>query len=70
MIAVNGLVTALPDGDGLNPLLQYPMMRIHPPILYLGYVGMVVPFAFSMSALLYRTPRTRRGCSRRAAGLS
>src|SRR5579863_5159875 len=56
LISVNGLVTALPDGVGLNPLLQYPMMRIHPPILYLGYVGMVVPFAYSMHALLYRTP--------------
>jgi cytochrome c-type biogenesis protein CcmF len=58
LISVNGLVTALPDGNGLNPLLQYPMMRIHPPILYLGYVGMVVPFAFAMRALLYRTPGT------------
>ncbi len=58
VISVNGLSTALPDGVGLNPLLQYPMMRIHPPILYLGYVGMIVPFAFSMRALLYRTPGT------------
>ncbi len=50
--------TTVPDGVGLNPLLQYPLMRIHPPILYLGYVGMVVPFAFSMSALLYRRKDT------------
>jgi cytochrome c-type biogenesis protein CcmF len=42
------------DGKGLNPLLQHPAMVIHPPILYLGYVGMVVPFAFCMAALLTR----------------
>jgi cytochrome c-type biogenesis protein CcmF len=43
-----------PDGNGLNPLLQHPVMVIHPPILYLGYVGMVVPFAFAIAALLTR----------------
>lgn len=42
------------DGNGLNPLLQYHSMVIHPPMLYLGYVGMVVPFAFAMAALLTR----------------
>ena len=42
------------DGNGLNPSLQYPSMVIHPPMLYLGYVGMVVPFAFAMSALITR----------------
>jgi cytochrome c-type biogenesis protein CcmF len=42
------------DGQGLNPLLQHPVMVIHPPILYLGYVGMVVPFAFAMAALITR----------------
>ena len=42
------------DGNGLNPLLQYHPMVIHPPMLYLGYVGMVVPFAFAMSALITR----------------
>jgi cytochrome c-type biogenesis protein CcmF len=47
-------VFAAPDGKGLNPLLQHPAMVIHPPILYLGYVGMVVPFAFCMAALLTR----------------
>jgi cytochrome c-type biogenesis protein CcmF len=41
-----------PDGNGLNPLLQYHSMVIHPPMLYLGYVGMVVPFAFAMAALI------------------
>src|SRR5216684_5823468 len=34
------------EGSGLNPLLQYPEMVIHPPMLYLGYVGFAVPFAF------------------------
>ncbi len=42
------------DGQGLNPLLQHPAMVIHPPMLYLGYVGFVVPFAFAMAALHYR----------------
>ena len=37
------------DGFGLNPLLQYPEMAIHPPMLYLGYVGFTIPFA-SLSA--------------------
>ncbi len=40
------------DGRGLNPLLQNPSMAIHPPSLYLGFVGMSVPFAFAISALL------------------
>lgn len=40
------------DGRGLNPLLQHPAMVIHPPMLYLGYVGFAVPFAFGMAALL------------------
>lgn len=40
------------DGRGLNPLLQNPSMAIHPPSLYLGYVGMSVPFAFAMAALM------------------
>ena len=40
------------DGLGLNPSLQNPYMVIHPPMLYLGYVGLTVPFAFAMGALL------------------
>jgi len=40
------------EGSGLNPLLQDPLMVIHPPMLYLGFVGFVVPFAFAMAALL------------------
>jgi cytochrome c-type biogenesis protein CcmF len=42
------------DGNGLNPLLQYPEMVIHPPLLYLGYVGFSVPFAFALGALMMR----------------
>jgi cytochrome c-type biogenesis protein CcmF len=44
------------DGFGLNPLLQYPEMAIHPPMLYLGYVGFSVPFAFALGALMMRYP--------------
>jgi cytochrome c-type biogenesis protein CcmF len=40
------------DGADLNPLLQDPAMAIHPPILYTGYVGFSVPFAFAMATLL------------------
>jgi cytochrome c-type biogenesis protein CcmF len=40
------------DGLGLNPSLQNPYMMIHPPFLYLGFVGLTVPFAFAMGALL------------------
>jgi cytochrome c-type biogenesis protein CcmF len=40
------------DGQGLNPLLQNPLMVIHPPNLYLGFVGYAVPFAFAMGALV------------------
>src|SRR6202790_759796 len=48
---------ALPaDGTGLNPLLQYPEMVIHPPMLYLGYVGFTVPFAFALGALIMKYP--------------
>ncbi len=44
------------DGNGLNPLLQYPEMVIHPPMLYLGYVGFSVPFCFALGALMMRYP--------------
>jgi len=40
------------DGNGLNPLLQNPSMMIHPPSLYLGFTGFVVPFAFALGALI------------------
>jgi len=44
------------DGRGLNPLLQYPEMSIHPPMLYSGYTGFTIPFAFALAALLGRYP--------------
>jgi cytochrome c-type biogenesis protein CcmF len=44
------------EGNGLNPLLQYPEMVIHPPMLYLGYTGFTIPFAFALAALLGRYP--------------
>ncbi len=40
------------DGTGLNPLLRHPGMVIHPPMLYLGFTGFVIPFAFGMAALM------------------
>ena len=40
------------DGNDLNPLLQDPGLIIHPPLLYMGYVGLSVPFAFAIAALL------------------
>jgi cytochrome c-type biogenesis protein CcmF len=43
---------ARPDGNGMDPSLQNPYMLAHPPMLYLGYVGLTVPFAFAMGALL------------------
>lgn len=49
-----GLMSPVPlDGPGPNPLLQnHILMAVHPPLLYLGYVGMTVPFAFAIGALL------------------
>mgnify|MGYP001159280364 CR=1 FL=1 len=56
MLAVGRGVTSVADGNGLNPLLQYWLMAIHPPALYLGFVGFVVPFAFAFASLLKREP--------------
>jgi len=47
-------VTIPPDGQGLNPLLRHPGMIFHPPAMYLGYVGLAVPFAFAIAALITR----------------
>src|SRR6185437_12021506 len=47
------------DGSGLNPLLQYTQMDIHPPILYLGYIGFSIPFAFALAALIRKMPGDR-----------
>jgi cytochrome c-type biogenesis protein CcmF len=49
-------ITGVPDGQGLNPLLQHWGMAIHPPMLYLGYVGSIVPFAFALGSLIRREP--------------
>jgi cytochrome c-type biogenesis protein CcmF len=54
MVTMDGRITALADGNGLSPLLQYPAMAIHPPMLYLGYVGFSVPFAFAIGSLITR----------------
>jgi cytochrome c-type biogenesis protein CcmF len=56
MVSQDKLITDLPDGNGLSPLLQYPAMAIHPPMLYLGYVGFAVPFAFAIGSLITRQP--------------
>ena len=40
------------DGNGLNPLLRHPGMIIHPPMLYLGFVSFVIPYAFAIAALI------------------
>ena len=56
MLAVDKLITSVGDGNGLSPLLQYPAMAIHPPMLYLGYVGFAVPFAFAIASLITRQP--------------
>jgi cytochrome c-type biogenesis protein CcmF len=45
-----------PDGHGMTPLLQYPEMIIHPPMLYSGYTGFTIPFAFGLAALIGRYP--------------
>src|SRR4051794_10567590 len=43
------------QGNGLNPLLRHPAMMIHPPMLYTGYVGFAIPFAFAIGALITRS---------------
>jgi cytochrome c-type biogenesis protein CcmF len=56
MIMKGQVVVEPPDGNGLNPLLQYWTMVIHPPMLYLGYVGFAVPFAFAIGSLITKQP--------------
>ncbi len=46
------LAVVPPDGNGLNPLLRHPGMIIHPPMLYLGFVGFTIPYTFAMAALM------------------
>ncbi|MBI4758134.1 MAG: cytochrome c biogenesis protein CcsA [Chloroflexi bacterium] len=45
---------APPDGAGLNPLLQNPWMVLHPPILFVGYAGLALPFAYALAGLWRR----------------
>lgn len=53
MLQPAGAVSVTPrDGQGLNPLLRHPGMIIHPPMLYLGFVSFVIPFAFAIAALV------------------
>jgi cytochrome c-type biogenesis protein CcmF len=55
IFAPAGATTIIPnDGRGLNPLLRHPGMIIHPPMLYLGFVSFVIPFAFAFAALVTR----------------
>jgi cytochrome c-type biogenesis protein CcmF len=61
LVANPFIVLAVPplDGPGANPLLQnHWMMAVHPVLMYLGFVGLTVPFAFAMSALITRRPGT------------
>ena len=53
-IVIDGHVTRVAEGNGLNPLLQHPGMAFHPPTLYLGFTGLVIPYAFGMAALAAR----------------
>ncbi len=49
---LNGTLFTAADGNGLNPLLRHPGMIIHPPMLYLGFVSFVIPYAFAIAALV------------------
>jgi cytochrome c-type biogenesis protein CcmF len=59
------LATTPPDGQGLNPLLRHPGMIFHPPALYLGYVGLAVPFALALAALVTRRVENWPAAARR-----
>jgi len=48
----NSILFTPEDGNGLNPLLRHPGMILHPPMLYLGFVSFVIPFAFAIAALV------------------
>ena len=58
----------LSEGRGLNPLLQYPEMVIHPPMLYLGYTGFTSPFRVSRSARSSAAIPAKNGFTSPAAG--
>jgi len=46
------LAERVSNGQGMNPLLQHPVMLIHPPILYVGFIGFAVPFSFAIGAMV------------------
>ena len=53
MLQPAGTLPIVPrDGNGLNPLLRHPGMIVHPPMLYLGFVSFVIPYAFAIAALI------------------
>lgn len=52
--ALKGVVNPPGDGRGLNPLLQNPWMVAHPPVLFVGYAGLAVPFAYALGGLWRR----------------
>jgi len=55
LLASNPFIRLWPppaEGQDMNPLLQDPGLAFHPPMLYIGYVGFAVPFAFAVAALL------------------
>jgi len=58
MLLARSPFTLLPEapieGAGLNPLLQNPWMAVHPPLLFMGYAGLVIPFAYAIAALWKR----------------
>jgi cytochrome c-type biogenesis protein CcmF len=56
MLMAGKRIVDVGDGQGLSALLQYWTMIIHPPMLYLGYVGFVVPFAFAVGSLIAKQP--------------
>jgi cytochrome c-type biogenesis protein CcmF len=49
---IGGVLVTPSNGEGLNPLLRHPGMIIHPPMLYLGFVSFVIPYAFAIAALV------------------
>jgi cytochrome c-type biogenesis protein CcmF len=60
MFQPEGALPQIPiDGQGLNPLLKHPGMIIHPPMLYLGFVSFVIPYAFAIAALITGRTDTR-----------
>ena len=69
LMAGSGIID-VGDGNGLSPLLQWWTMAIHPPLLYLGYVGFTVPFAFAMASLDHASSRAKAGFTPPAAGPS